>query len=97
MVRHIFALCAACNVPSQIARILRREQVLCPALYVYQRFGSGHSGLDMAKPYNWNSDTVAAMLENELYIGNALNRKYNTKSYKDKQKVEHPREDCMVI
>ena len=97
VVRRIFALCAAGNGPSQIARVLRREQVLCPAMYAYQRFGSGHSGLDMAKPYNWNSDTVAAMLENELYIGNTLNMKYSTKSYKDKRKVEHPREDCMVI
>ena len=58
VVRRIFALCAAGNGPSQIARVLRREQVLCPAMYAYQRFGSGHSGLDMAKPYNWNSDTV---------------------------------------
>ena len=97
VVRRIFALCAAGNGPSQIARILRREQVLCPAMYAYQRFGSGHSGLDMAKPYNWNSDTVASMLENELYIGNTLNMKYSTKSYKDRRKVEHPREDCMVI
>ena len=97
VVRRIFALCAAGNGPSQIARVLRREQVLCPAMYAYQRFGSGHSGLDMAKPYNWNSDTVASMLENELYIGNTLNMKYSTKSYKDRRKVEHPREDCMVI
>ena len=97
VVRRIFSLCAAGNGPSQIARILRREQVLCPAMYAYQRFGSGHSGLDMSKPYNWNSDTVASMLENELYIGNTLNMKYSTKSYKDRRKVEHPREDCMVI
>ena len=97
VVRRIFALCAAGNGPSQIARVLRREQVLCPAMYAYQRFGSGHSGLDMSKPYNWNSDTVAAMLENELCIGNTLNMKYSTKSYKDRRKVEHPREDCMVI
>ena len=97
VVRRIFALCAAGNGPSQIARVLRREQVLCPAMYAYQRFGSGHSGLDMAKPYNWNSDTVANMLENELYIGNTINMKYSTKSYKDKRRMEHPRDECMVI
>lgn len=97
VVRRIFALCAAGNGPSQIARVLRREQVLCPAMYAYQRFGSGHSGLDMAKPHNWNSDTVANMLENELYIGNTINMKYSTKSYKDKRRMEHPRDECMVI
>ena len=32
VVHRIFALCAAGNGPSQIARILRREQVLYPAM-----------------------------------------------------------------
>ena len=97
VVRRIFALCAAGSGPSQIARLLRGEQVLCPAMYAYERFGSKHMGLSPDKPYNWNSDTVASMLENELYIGNTVNMKYSTKSYKDRRKVEHPREECMVI
>ena len=28
---------------------------------------------------------------------NTINMKYNTKSYKDRRKVEHPREECIVI
>lgn len=74
VVRRIFALCVASNGPSQIARVLKREQILCPAMYAYQRFGSGHSGFDMAKPYNWNSDTVAAMLEASVGTQEALLR-----------------------
>ena len=97
VVRQIFALCAAGNGPSQIARLLRREQVLCPTMYAYERFGSKHMGLSLDKPYNWNSDTVASMLENELYIGNTINMKYSTKSYKDKRYVQHPREECLVF
>ena len=97
VVRRIFALCAAGNGPSQIARLLRREQIPCPAMYAYERFGTKHMGLSLDKPYNWNSDTVASMLENELYIGNTINMKYSTKSYKDRRRLEHPREECMVI
>ena len=97
VVRRIFALCAAGNGPSQIARILKGEQVLCPAMYAYRRFGATHMGLALDKPYNWNSDTVASMLENELYIGNTVNMRYSTKSYKDKRRVERPREECMVV
>lgn len=97
VVRRIFALCAAGNGPSQIARLLRQEKVLCPAMYAYERFGSRHMGLSLDKPYNWEKSTVAHMLESELYIGNTLNMKYSTKSYKDKRKIEHPREECMVI
>ena len=66
-------------------------------MYAYQRRGITHTGLDTSKPCHWTSSTVADMLENELYIGNTLNMKYSTKSYKDRRKVEHPREDCMVI
>ena len=97
VVRRIFALCAAGNGPSQIVRILKSEQVLCPTMYAYERFGTKHMGLSLDKPYNWNSDTVASMLENELYLGNTINMRYSTKSYKDRRKVEHPREECMVI
>ena len=37
------------------------------------------------------------MLENEIYLGNTINMKYSSKSYKDKRKVEHPREECLVF
>ena len=36
IVRRIFAMCAAGNGPSQIARILKEERVLCPSYYTYQ-------------------------------------------------------------
>ena len=40
---------------------------------------------------------MANMLENEIYLGNTINLRYSTRSYKDKRKVEHPREECMVL
>ena len=97
VVRRIFALCAAGNGPSQIARLLKSEQVLCPTMYAYERFGTKHMGLSLGKPYNWEKSTVAHMLENELYIGNTINMRFSSKSYKDKRKIEHPREECIVI
>lgn len=97
VVRRIFALCAAGRGPSQIARLLKQEQVLCPTVYAYETYGVSHMGMDLDKPYNWTKSTVAHMLENELYIGNTVNMKYSTRSYKDKRKVAHPREECMVI
>ena len=36
VVRRIFAMCAAGRGPSQIARKLSEEQVLCPTTYAYQ-------------------------------------------------------------
>ena len=37
VVKRIFALCAAGNGPSQIARILKKEKVLTPTLYAYAK------------------------------------------------------------
>ena len=95
--RRIFALCAAGRGPSQIAKQLKAEKVLCPAVYTYRKFGSGHTCLDLSQPYNWSDSTIANILENETYLGNTVNMKFTTKSYKDKRYVQHPREECLVF
>ena len=50
VVRRIFALCASGQGPSQIARLLNREQVLCPTAYAYKIFGVAHSSLNLNDP-----------------------------------------------
>ncbi len=97
IVLRIFAMCASGNGPSQIARILKKEQVLTPTMYAYTRYGMNHTCLDTAHPYNWSDSAIANLLENEIYLGNTVNMKYSTKSYKDKRRVEHSREECLVF
>ena len=97
IVRRIFAMCASGNGPSQIARILKKEQVLTPTMYAYTRYGMNHTCLDTAHPYNWSDSAIANLLENEIYLGNTVNMKYSTKAYKDKRRVEHSREECLVF
>ncbi len=97
IVKRIFALCAAGNGPSRIATILTKEKVLCPSYYTYQKYGLTHSALDITKPYHWSDSAVANLLENEIYLGNTVNYRFSTKSYKDKRKIEHPREECLVF
>jgi ribosomal protein L32 len=70
---------------------------LCPTTYAYRKYGITHSGLNLDAPYHWNGDTIRAILENEAYLGNTVNMRYSTKSYKDKRKVEHPRDECLVF
>ena len=112
VVKRIFALCAAGNdlsriaailkkekvlCPSRIATILTKEKVFCPSYYAYQKYGLTHSALDITKPYHWSDSAVANLLENEIYLGNTVNYRFSTKSYKDKRKIEHPREECLVF
>ena len=37
IVRRIFAMCAGGSGPSQMARILKKEQILTPTMYAYTR------------------------------------------------------------
>ena len=97
VVKRIFALCAAGNGPSRIATILTKEKVFCPSYYAYQKYGLTHSALDITKPYHWSDSAVANLLENEIYLGNTVNYRFSTRSYKDKRKIEHPREECLVF
>lgn len=56
---------------------------------------------DSVKAYqeelNWSDSAIANLLENEIYLGNTVNMKHSSRSYKDKRRVEHPREECMVF
>ena len=97
VVKRIFALCAAGNGPSRIATILTKEKVFCPSYYAYQKYGLTHSALDITKPHHWSDSAVANLLENEIYLGNTVNYRFSTRSYKDKRKIEHPREECLVF
>ena len=97
IVRRIFAMCAAGNGPSQMARILKEERVLCPSYYTYQKYRQSHAELDVEHPYNWSDIAIANLLENEVCLGSTVNMKYSTKSYKDKRRLEHPREECLVF
>lgn len=97
IVRRIFAMCAGGSGPSQIARILKKEQILTPTMYAYTRYGITHTCLDTAHPYNWSNSAIANLLENEIYLGNTINMKHSSRSYKDKRRGEHPREECLVF
>ena len=60
-------------------------------------FGTTHVSLDLDNPYGWSDSTITDMLENKLYPDNTINMKYSSKSYKDKRKVEYPREERLVF
>ena len=90
VVRHIFALCASGSGPSQIAKQLTSEKVPTPAYHYYTKYGVEVTGLDLNEPYQWKGPTVSSILENEAYLGNTVNLKSTTISFKNKKKVRRP-------
>ena len=96
VVRKIFSLCAGGLGPTNIGNRLREEKILTPAVYAYKKYGLVCHGINLEEPYNWATDSIAKMLENEAYIRNTVNMRYSSKSYKDKKRGERPREEWMI-
>ena len=80
---------------SKIARILREEKVITPALYDYQQCGTIHTYLNLDKPYAWSGRTVSGILEHEEYIGTTVNCRGYIPSFKSKKQRKNPPENWL--
>ena len=48
-------------------------------------------------PYFWTRETLSNILGREEYIGHTINLRTRKKSYKDKRKVDNPKEDWLIF
>lgn len=48
-------------------------------------------------PYFWTRETLSAILGREEYLGHTVNLRTRTKSYKDKRKMDNPKEDWLIF
>lgn len=48
-------------------------------------------------PYFWTRETLSAILGREEYLGHTVNLRTRTKSYKDRRKVDSPKEDWLIF
>ena len=97
IVKRIFDMCAGGKGPSQIARILEKEQELTPGHYYYKKYGKGHAGMDMDRPYGWSSSSVTHILDSVVYLGHNHAQKSTTISYKNKTKVDIPENEQIIV
>ena len=95
VVRRIFRLCIGGYGPTQIANILFSEGVPTPTEY-WQAQGRKTSATP-AVPHKWAARTVADILERLEYCGHTVNFRSTTRSFKDKTKVERPKEEWKVF
>ena len=97
VVQHIFALCASGSGPSQIAKQLMREKIPTPSYSYYEKYGVEVTGLKLDEPYKWCADTIIAILENEVYLGNTVNLKHTTISFKNKRRIKRPKSEQLYF
>ena len=95
VVRKIFRLCIDGYGPAQIARILTEEGIPTPTAYALsQGRDNGHKN---AKLDRWGSETISGILEKPEYCGHTVNFRTHVKSYKNKKRVNNPKEDCLIF
>ena len=92
VVKRIFVLCMEGRGPSQIAKLLQDEKVLTITAYRLQEGRKANHPVP-ANPYEWDSRSVADILERREYTGCTVNFKTYSNSIWDKTTRKNPLEN----
>ena len=93
-VRRIFAMRASGMGYRAIAITLNEEGILPPGALYYQRKGQS----DPRKVnHKWAETTVKSMIRKEVYIGNMVQGKTGTLSYKSRKLINKPKEEWIRV
>lgn len=96
IVRKIFNLCIQGYGTKQIANILKNEGIMTPTEY-WQNIGLKTPHKVQEEKNYWSYGSVAHILERQEYIGDVLNFKSTTRSFKDHTKIYFPKEEWKVF
>lgn len=96
VVKEIFNLFIQGHGTCEIARILRERKILTPSEY-NASIGTNSNTNTQEYQYKWCGTTVAGILDRQEYIGDTVNFKCTTRSYKDKTRVNLPKEDRKIF
>ena len=94
IVKEIFNLFIQGHGTFEIARILRERKVLTPSEY---NTSINRNSNNQEYQYKWCGTTVAGILDRQEYIGDTVNFKSTTRSYKDKTRINLPKEDRRIF
>ena len=94
VVRRIFAMRASGMGFHSIAAKLNEEGVLSPGMLYYQRKGQSDP---RHVNHKWADQTVKNIVRNEVYIGNMVQGKSGTLSYKSRKLISKPEDEWIRV
>lgn len=99
VVKRIFQEAKSGKSLSEIAKGLENDKIFKPDRH---RIEIGLKPISASPnvetlPYFWTRETLSAILGREEYLGHTVNLRTRKKSYKDKRKVDNPKEDWLVF
>jgi len=97
VVRNVFRMCLEGKGNDTIAGILQKRQI--PNCTAYWRMrGVNRSGRkNQPDPYKWKSTTINGILHRQEYCGDIINFKTYSKSFKNKARLENPKENWAIF
>ena len=99
VVKRIFQEAKSGKSLSEIAKGLENDKIFKPdrhRIEIGLKPISSSSNVETL-PYFWTRETLSAILGREEYLGHTVNLRTRTKSYKDKRKVDNPKEDWLIF
>lgn len=96
VVRLIFKLCISGLGPTQIARELKKREIIVPSVHM-RRKGINIAARTPSNPFAWQGRSVANILERQEYLGHTINFKTRKQSYKTNKKIWNDPEDWAVF
>lgn len=97
IVKRIFYLYQKGLPKLQIAKILNEESILCPSAYKKQTGLQYKNTNKLKSTCYWTYSTIHKILQNEVYIGNMVQHKSETISYKVDKKRTIKKENCIIV
>ena len=96
IIRKIYNLRLQGESTVKISKILRNEKILIPSMYAYKKGYRKPSIKNPRNEYLWTVEIVRKILSNQSYVGDIVNFKTYSKSFKLKKRLENDRENWQI-
>ena len=96
VVKKIFSLFIQGLSASQIAKQFIKEGIMNPTEY-HQSLGMKTQNFPTEVKHYWSPMTINKILDRQEYIGDTINFRYTTRSFKDKTRINIPKEQWKIF
>ena len=91
IVKKIFKMRLEGMTPTMIARKLSDEKIEPPSIYYGKNINKTYT------TYLWGFSTIKQILQNQIYVGSLVQRKFDKVNYKSKKKVKLDKDEWITV
>ena len=96
VIRRIYAMRLNGTSITEIAQLLKRDKILIPSVYAVRKGLRKTAPQRLRGEYLWDPSMVQRILTNPLYVGDVVNFRTYSKSYKLKTRYDNPAENWEI-